>query len=279
MRHSQLWQQIIWREWRHCPDPEYGQQLFELVADEPAGWVVRFMLIGLDGLTGASLGLIIGFVLSSNWEMMRQIIWAGGLVGGIFGYLVGRKLSWQGWLSRLSANTPTSDWPRFIGNALLLGLMGGLIFGPMFWLSLVGLFWGIGSLLPWLNRGSETTASTNPDERRWWFWWRRRPWLSEVEAALGQAPGGPWQTLLLRLAERRAQALPPEVLFPDLWSPDWQERFIACHTLASQGDQALFYLQTVPRQAENTPLQQTLDWLLLNLKRPAPRLAALRQAI
>src|SRR5262245_24799244 len=134
MRQSQGWQRIIWREWRHCPDPDYGQQLFELVADAPAGWGARLILIGLDGLTGASLGLAVSFVLSSHWEIMRQIILAGGLVGGIFGFLVGRKLSWRSWLSRLSSNTPTSDWPRFIGNGVLLGLLGGLIFGPLFWL-------------------------------------------------------------------------------------------------------------------------------------------------
>jgi hypothetical protein len=228
-------------------------------------------------LTGASLGLILGFVLSSSWEILRQFLWAGGLVGGLVGYLAGRNLTWQRWLKRLSANTPTSDWPRFIGNALMLGLLGGLIFGPVFWLGLAGLFWGIGSVLPWLNQGSIRIQPSSAEERHWWFWWYRRPWLSDVEAALSQAceydptSSALWQELLTRLAERRAQALPPEALARGLLSPDWQERFIANHTLVTCGDPALLYLQMIPRQETETPLQQTVDWLVLNLKRSAQK--------
>jgi hypothetical protein len=268
------WQRIIWREWRHCLDPEYGQQLFELVAYEPAGWPARLSLIGLDMLTGASLGLILGFVLSSSWEILRLFLWAGGLIGGLVGYLAGRNLTWQAWLQRLSANTPTSDWPRFIGTALLLSLMGGFIFGPVFWLGLVGLFWGIGSVLPWLNQGSVRVQPSSVEERRWWFWWPRRPWLAEVEAALRQAcEHSPpsciyWKGLLERLTERRAQELPPETLAQGLINPDWQERFIANHALVTCGNPALLHLQTIPRQETETPLQQTVDWLILNLKQP-----------
>lgn len=268
------WQRIIWREWRHCPDPEYGRQLFELVADTPAGWAARLSLIGLDMLTGASVALILGFTLSSSWEVLRQFMWAGTLVGGVFGYLAGRDLSWRNWLRRLVANTPTTDWPRFIGSALLLGFTGGLIFGPLFWMGLAGLFWGIGGLLPWLNRGVVSTNPDSPEERRWWFWWWRRPWLPEVEAALAQAcqasPAGcgPWKPLLERLADRRAQPLPPSILAQDLLSLDWQERFIAGYTLASQGEQAATYLQMIiPKEDDETPYHQTIEWLLQNLRR------------
>lgn len=156
-----------------------------------------------------------------------------------------------------------------------MSLIGGLIFGPVFWLGLAGLFWGIGSMLPWLNQGSVRVQPSSVEERRWWFWWPRRPWLSEVEAALSQAckhnpsPNPLWQGLLARLAERRAQALPPETLAQGLINPDWQERFIANHALVARGDPALFYLQTIPRQETETPLQQTVDWLILNLKQSA----------
>ena len=271
------WQRLIWREWRNSPDPEYGEQLFELVAYEPVGWLARLSLIGLDMLTGASLGLVLGFVISGSWEILRQFLWAGGLIGGLVGYLAGRNLTWQAWLQRLSAKTPTSDWPRFIGTALLLSFMGGLIFGPVFWLGMAGLFWGIGSILPWLNQGSDRVQPSSAEERRWWFWWHRRPWLSEVESALSEAcqhnpPANLlWQELLVRLAERRAQALPPETLAQGLLNLDWQERFITNHALVTRGAPALSYLQTIPRQETETPLQQTVDWLILNLKRSAQK--------
>jgi hypothetical protein len=271
---------VIWREWRHSTDPEYGHQLFELVADTPAGWTACLSLTGLDMLTGASVALVLGFTLSSSWEVLRQFIWAGMLVGGVFGYLAGQNLSWRSWLHRLVANTPTTDWPRFIGNALLLGFIGGLIFGPIFFLGLAGLFWGIGGLLPWLNRGSVSTNPTSPEERRWWFWWWRRPWLLEVEAALAQACHadlsgcGPWQPLLQRLADKRSQQLPPNVLAQDLLSQDWQERFIATYVLASQGQQAAAYLQLIiPKEDDETPFRQAVDWLLLNLRREEEHVA------
>jgi hypothetical protein len=273
-RSTPAWEQIIWREWRHTTDPEYGQQLFELVADRPAGWPARISLIGLNALTGTSVALVLGFMLSSHWEILRQFVWAGSLVGGTTGYLAGRGLSWRRWLERLAANTPTSDWPRFIGSAVLLGFTGGLIFGPVFWLGLAGLFWGIGGWLPWLNRGSSSANPHTPEERRWWFWWRRRPWLPEVEAALRQAcqdnpaEDSLWQPLLARLAARRAQQPLPELLAQSLLSPDWQERFIAGHTLASQGERAAACLELMPRPDEaESPLRQTVAWLLLNIRR------------
>jgi hypothetical protein len=115
------WQNIIWREWRNCEDEEYAKHLFDLVADELAGWwaVATLMLLGV--LYGAIGGLLAGLI-ATNWEVRTQpemweltwpvlldFTWKGGILGGIVGVLAGtawgRRLPWRTWLDRF---TPVS---------------------------------------------------------------------------------------------------------------------------------------------------------------------------
>lgn len=177
------WQHIIWREWRYCSNKGYAAHLFELVADGPVGWGAKITLILLNMLAGMAVALLLGFVVSSDWLILRQFVWAGSVVGGIRGYLVGRELSWRTWLARLSFNLPAPNPRHGVGAALGLLLAGGLVFGPFFWVVLAGLFWVLGGLIKRLNRGQD--AKENPFEyQAWYFWWRKRPQAAELNTAL-----------------------------------------------------------------------------------------------
>jgi hypothetical protein len=268
---SRNWQQIIWREWRHCLDPDYAEHLFDLVADEPAGWGARLNAILFNIISGAALAVVGGAILTFDWAVLQHFAWAGGFIGGLRGYLFSRGLSWRSWLERLSASTPTSNFSRVIFSSLLLGLMGGMIFGPIFWLLAAGLFWGFGDLIRWLNRELAANPKTNLGDRQWWFWWRGRPYLFEVEAALQQAcialppAQARWSEPLHRLTAPQGLPALPDRLVADLLSKDWVERFVACHRLVSLGREAVPQLMLIAEK-EDSPLQQTALWLLRNIE-------------
>jgi hypothetical protein len=176
-------QNIIWREWRNCHDRTYAEQLYELVADTPVGWGTKLMVLLIYTVAGAALGLMIGFLITSNWLILRQFVWAGSIVGGVNGYLVSRDLSWRDWLERLSFNLPANDPSRGVGAVLGITLLGGLVFGPFFWVVIIGMFWTLGGLIKRLNRGQNIRE--NPfDYHPWFFWWRSRPPEVELEKAL-----------------------------------------------------------------------------------------------
>ena len=171
---SASWRTIIWREWRHCTDPAYAQHLFELVGHDLVGSGARLSIALLNGLAGSALVILIGLLLTFNWTILQHFVWAGGAVGAAFGIFWGRRQTWQAWLDRLSSNTPIGDLGRFLPVAALIGIIGGMIFGPVFWLVIIGLFWGIGDLINWINRGLTTSPINRLEERKWWFWWRKR---------------------------------------------------------------------------------------------------------
>jgi hypothetical protein len=269
---AQNWQQIIWREWRHSHDIEYTQQLFDLVADGPTGWGTRLSLILLSTIAGASIGILIVLPATFEGAILQQLALAGMIVGAARGYLQSRHLSWRRWICRLESNTPSGNLSRLVGGMVLLGLLGGMIFGPVFWLMMAGLFWAIGGVITWLNQSLEETEAFNPEERHWWFWWRNRPPLVDLHSALQHvctvSPSAHeiWSDPLRRLTETRHQPVSPDELIDALLSHDWVERFIARHALISLGQEAVFPLQAIAN-GNTSPLRHTAVWLLQNIER------------
>jgi hypothetical protein len=277
------WQQIIWREWRHCADPDYAERLFVLVADAPAGFGARLSLTLLNTMAGAALAVLAGSLISFTWAFLQHLMWAGGLVGAIIGLWQGHQLIWRSWLKRLSANAPVGSLGRLIGGLLALGLMAGMVMGPIAWLLGLGLFWIIGAVINWLNQGVTEQASFNLEDRRWWFWWRTRPHPLHLEAALHQASAhsanghAVWAEPLRQVSAGQLLMLPSDCLIRQLWSNDWIERFTARHTLLRLGDPAIAALYPLT-QGQETPLQRTALWLIQSIKsqphHPATPLAA-----
>lgn len=271
---GQNWRQTIWREWRYCRDEEYGQRLYALVADTPVSWGSKLSLIVFSAVAGAALGIVIGAPVSIRWSVLQQLALAGMVIGGVRGYWLGRQLTWRNWLARLESNMPTDNPSALAGAAALLGLCGFVVFGPIFWLAMVGLFWAIGGVITWLNSGLENKPDYNPEDRRWWFWWRGRPHQFAVKAALEKACAELttareiWQEALQRLQQQ--QPAPPDTLIAALLSEDWQERFVARYTLVTVGREAVVPLQKVA-EYDRTPLKDTVLWLLENIEQ-APKI-------
>lgn len=268
---STNWQKIIWREWRHCIDIEYGQQLFNVVADEPAGWGAKLSLMLFNAIAGISLGVLAGTAVTFEWAILQHLAWAGGVVGLVSGVLAGRNLTWRGWLGRLESNTPTTNPGRLIISAGLLGLLGFMIFGPLFWVMMAGLFWAAGGVITWLNRGVETRDDFNPEDRRWWFWWRGRPPMFHTRAAIERActqsatAGQIWADPLERLLETEHRPATPDTLIGALLSKNWVERFVARYRLVRLGQAAVEPLQALV-YSDKTPLRHTAHWLLHNIE-------------
>ncbi len=266
------WRKSIWQEWRHTNDLEFAENLFELVAEEPVGWGAKCSLIFLSALAGAALGILIVAPITFEWTILQYLALAGGIIGLVKGYLQGLRLTWRNWLNRLESNTPTDNLGRLVVAVLLMGCVGGMVFGPVAWLMMTGLFWAIGGLISWLNRGLAETVTYDHEERRWWFWWRKRPTLVDLQAALDQASGVSadaqefWSEPLHRLAVSRRKPAPLDKLIDALLSSDWVERFIARHTLVSMGQESVFPLQAIVNN-DTTPLRNTAQWLLQNIER------------
>lgn len=178
----QKWQNIIWREWRNCRNQQYAAQLFELVADSRVGWGTRLSYVLLDGIVGLIIGLLIGFLITTDWNILRQLMLASGAVGAGRGFLAAQRLSWREWLTRLAFGLPTETPNRGMILIGLLLLAAGVIFGPVLWLLVIGLFWGMSGLIKWMTKG--LLAANAFTYSTWYFWWRRRPSLEEVETAL-----------------------------------------------------------------------------------------------
>jgi|GEM_PF-2219303 len=268
---SQNWQQIIWREWRHCLDAEYGKQLFELVADEPVGWSVQVSLTLFTLVSGTTIGVLIGFPLTLDATLLQQFAIVGGVIGAARGFIVSRHLSWRDWLIRLESNTPTTSPGRLFWSTVLLGLCGFMLFGPVFWLVIAGLFWALGDLITWLNRSIDKRRNYNPEDRKWWFWWRDRPHLFDLEIAIQRACQASatthniWTDLLSRLKASQQQPKSPDDLITALLNPDWAERFIARYRLVSLGQEAVAPLEALAER-DRTPLRETVLWLLENIE-------------
>ena len=182
---SSNWQHILWREWRNCGNGAYATQLFELLADAPVGWGTKTIYILLDAIVGLVLGVLFGFIWTTNWNFLQQLAWAGSVIGAARGFLAVRDLTWRHWLERLSFSLPTKQ--PSAGLAALFGLMliGSIILGPFLWLFIIGLFWSMSGLLKWMMQG---LTRANPfSYHAWYFWWWGRPPTNDVEAALQRA--------------------------------------------------------------------------------------------
>ncbi|MBM3239024.1 hypothetical protein FJZ31_22250 [Candidatus Poribacteria bacterium] len=155
-KHSSKWQKIIWREWRNCDDKEYANRLFDLVADEPAGWKPMATIVFLCALYGAMAGLPVG-ILATNWEVWNELwegrnelewsvmwtglqafLWWGLGIGAAVGLMVrlcaGRRLTWRTWLARLSYQQDFLSVPccglgcgMFFGLGVVGAAVGGLV--------------------------------------------------------------------------------------------------------------------------------------------------------
>jgi hypothetical protein len=272
------WQQIIWREWRHCTDLEYEERLFRIVAGEPVGWTGHVSIIVLNSIAGAALALLAGFVITINWTILANLLWAGALVGGAVGVFAGRRLTWEVWLARLQANTPAGDWGRLIVGTLSLLLIGTLFFGPLAWLVIFGLFWSFGGLIHWINSATSEDELYRSPDRRWWYWWRGQPHLFTVEDALRQAvaqsPAGAelWAAPLRQLEERKSKLPPPAELIQNLLHNDWRERFAARYQLVLWGNAARPELEAIAN-SDASPLRDTAEWLLHNISTQPPAAA------
>ncbi|RMF03050.1 MAG: hypothetical protein D6768_06795, partial [Chloroflexi bacterium] len=118
------WKKIIWREWRYCHDIDYEERLFKLVGSDPPGWGSRVTLIFLNAVAGAALAVVAGFVLTTNWVVLGNVLWAGALVGAFSGVLAGRHLTWEKWLTRLQSNSPTGSFAQLVAATVVLALVG-----------------------------------------------------------------------------------------------------------------------------------------------------------
>ncbi len=171
-------------------------------------------------------------------------------------------------------------------GGLLFGLVGGLLGGVLANLvagPTAGLVAGLAILLV---NGVVSLVRTSPYVWRWrglWAWWHSRPDPWKVELALQQArlagkgEGPFWSSLLGELARKRADPGPIEALVKSLSSKHWRQRFLAAHTLASVGGEAVPMLQTAIRKPS---LSRTSAWLLRSIandtrQRLAPRLGEL----
>ncbi len=169
------WQQVIWREWRNCDDPDLAEQLFALVAGRPVGPGATASIIFLGALYGAAVGLLLGLFVPKNGVLSGLLpdnatlflSWLlGGSVGAGLGLLVrfglGARFSWWQWLERLS--------PRMVhhpfrlegdrGTILTLGVLLGFVAGPVGGL-LVGLFY---AGMAGARRNSEQQGFASPGE-------------------------------------------------------------------------------------------------------------------
>lgn len=260
------WQQILWREWRNAHDEEYAHNLYRFIADTPASPLSLLVIIFFTILTGAAIGLIGGIVLTDQARILQYLMGTGAVLGGLRGLIVGWNLSWRHYLNRLGGSLPVGRPQDWLGGGFLLLLLSTPIFGPLFWLAAIGLFWGMGGLINWLNSGAEPPTNEYT-YRVWFFWWRGVPTTAEVDQALQQActvlpqANVVWADYLERLHHEPHTQQPITFWLSQLGHDDWDIRFFARRHLISYGTEAIDQLQPIA-QDEADPLQSTAKWLL-----------------
>lgn len=321
-KHSRKWQKIIWREWRNCNDRYYANHLFDLVAYERAGWEAIVTIVLPGALYGVIAGLLVGLIATNldvwiepkKWEliwteMQAFLLWGlgfGGTIALIMRIVLGRRLTWQAWLARLTPQMSFNwlgKWIKWlvvrlfdkVGNLaegcgevlVLLGCLSyGLLFLMLFMLLasvtfivvFVGLVvWPVAWLFfVWQE---EEEIFYPYEHRSWCFWWRGRPHPFETEEALCIAAREEWLEPLHLLEERKKQHGSFDSLITALQSEDWVERFTARHALVVLGGEAMEPLRRIA-QDKNSELRRTAVWLLKSiaqdttsrLKRQAPTL-------
>jgi len=266
------WQKTIWREWKYTTDIDYGEHLFALVGDEPVGWGSKITYILFNAIAGVTIFILLTFAITSKWSILQHALWAGAVTGAFSGYLAGRGLLWGKWLNRLESNTPTGDTlGRLILGGTIVACCGGMVFGPLVWLSLAGLFWLAGEVIYWINRGLTESYTFNAEDRHLLFWWRGRPHIFETIAILKNAcETSPeihafWADPLRQVENYPADT--PENLIDKLLSSDWVERLAARNKLVELGPISEPTLRAIAEMNQPSPLQNTVRQLLEDVER------------
>ena len=137
------WQNILWREWRNCPDLEYARHLFALLGSTGLGLGAMTAVALLGTLYGMLAGYWLGLLLA-GWQapigsgiggitLPLAMAWVVGVVGGIMGILAGQGLPWRVWLDLLTPRVIDGRWGDlcWFNTWLLAGFIAGLLLGPL----------------------------------------------------------------------------------------------------------------------------------------------------
>ncbi|MDM8528957.1 hypothetical protein QUF58_12220 [Anaerolineales bacterium HSG24] len=260
------WQSILWREWRNSHDEQYAQQLYALIADTPAPSISFGVLMVFSAITGATIGLLVGLALGPSAALWQQLMLVGAVIGSIRGGYLGLNLSWRTYLTRLGASLPVGKPDEWLVGGVLLGGLGTFVFGPFFWVSALGLFWGMGGLIEWLNSGAKA-PTYEYTYRAWFFWWRVLPSRIEQQKALRQAcldqpaVGEIWIEPLQLLANNTPSSESVHKIVSKLSHDDWLVRLQARHQLVLLGEGAIEPLRRIAND-EETPMQPVGQWVL-----------------
>ncbi|MCB0165174.1 MAG: hypothetical protein KDI79_13160 [Anaerolineae bacterium] len=208
-----------------------------------------------DLLLGLVFGLLItytlGGVLIDLLPTHRLALFAGGfLAGSLSGYDLGRKIG----------AVTILFW------VLVVTILAGLLHlypTSTGWLSGFTIF-GVahGFVRFWPKSNIQLAFDRVYTNRFWMLWWTKRPYATEVAAALRHhATGLTWQLALDQLTTELQKLRSPTVLIDYLGSDDWLGRFIAPHVLVRLGSEpveALLGLANKP----NHRLNKIALWIL-----------------
>lgn len=258
--------------------------IFNVVADEPVGWIASVV----TGLIGAIWGAAVG----ETFDVMVGKDMAGFIVGAIGGFAVGTvippvlRLSWRQWLSHLTPRKQAMGTADQVINSISHGLLqnpfllAGLIFGIIslvFFIShsfstflfadlLIALIIGAGIKL-WSNIVEISEGSPWPHHYPLYcFWWRGRPTPLEVERALEAADDEEWKSLVGLIHEREDHPGSTKVLAESLFSPSWKWRVVAAHALASVGGQAVQHLTDLAHD-DDPRIRKLALWILKGISK------------
>ncbi len=191
----------------------------------------------------------------------------GSLFGGIFGVLIGGMIIGMvygivgglggGLILEIFSLLEFSPFSKISSEQLSGGSVLGVIFVFFFGL-VMGVFY---IFLVWNNKGENLKWIDYG--RILWFWWKKRPTLFEVEKALYKAWSKDWIETLSLLDKNKAEPPSSEVLILNLESPDWQERFLARHTLLYLGGEVVEPL--IKKLYNPSPIKNTIIHLLQSI--------------
>lgn len=211
--------------------------------------------LGYDLLLGLLFGLLVtytlGSVLIDLLPTHRMALFTGGfLIGSLSGYGLGRKIG----------AVTILFW------ALLIMFLAGLLdlyptsTGWLAGFIIFGVAHGLTRMWPtYLNQISFDTVYAR---RYWLLWWAKRPYTTEVAAALRyHATGVTWQVALDQLNSELQKLRSPTVLLDYLRSDDWLGRFIAPHVLVRLGSEPVEALLDLANKP-NHRLNKTALWIL-----------------
>ena len=205
----------------------------------------------LSLLFGVFVAHTLGVVLINLLPTHRMALFTGGfLIGSLSGYGLGRKIG----------AVTILFW------ALLITFLAGLLdlyptsTGWLAGFIIFGVAHGLTRMWPtYLNQISFDTVYAY---RYWLLWWAKRPYTTEVAAALRHhATGVTWQVALDQLNSELQKLRSPTVLLDYLRSDDWLGRFIAPHVLVRLGSEPVEALLDLANKP-NHRLNKTALWIL-----------------